>query len=461
MEKNRKNFILPREFFKNTFEYLKYKVGIINISRDKELQFILNYSVAHFGLDKITVLNQESEDIPRGYKYLLTSKNMKFNAVGDDFADRDIALSKALGEYIERACFFLKNTSELTRKFSIKELRDLYDLKIFSDFNTFVNPKTKVFPETDEETNEKVDCVLAYEHIEKKSVLYPFQHVFYGENTTDSKYHFFPQNSNGCAGGFSKNQALLSSLYELVERDAFILHWHTKTPSKKILVGTLPEEIKEKVNYFRKYGLELSFYNITTDIKIPTVMCIMVDKYSKEMRGLVSSSTKKTFSEAILSSIREAHIVSYFFTKEENWNLDFLDSSGAYHENESIGDHKRMSLLQEKNMQHFKFIFDGGEVDYNTIVDEVEEKNSLQDEFEWAISKVSIAMPQVRIYSMVLKNPYLARIGYYVGRVLIPNLITIYLKETNKFINNARVDTFLKHKNKKVGELNNFPHPFG
>jgi YcaO-like protein with predicted kinase domain len=91
----------------------------------------------------------------------------------------------------------------------------------------------------------------------------------------------FQASSNGVASGVTTEDAVLSALYELVERDGWTLHqcllvetgnWPRKIP----LVG-LPDELDRIVKMARNAGLSPFLFDVSTDLGIPVFGCTLFD----------------------------------------------------------------------------------------------------------------------------------------------------------------------------------------
>ncbi len=89
----------------------------------------------------------------------------------------------------------------------------------------------------------------------------------------------------GIASGISYAAALLSGLYEAVERDAMMIWWLGQLPTAKV---TLPTdswlgEIFER--YFACQGLTFELWHITMDIPIPVFFGLVTDKANNAIAG--------------------------------------------------------------------------------------------------------------------------------------------------------------------------------
>jgi ribosomal protein S12 methylthiotransferase accessory factor len=101
------------------------------------------------------------------------------------------------------------------------------------------------------------------------------------EQRSSTQFSNFQASSNGVAGGVQYEDAVLSALYELVERDGWTLHqvlvaatgeWPTK-----ISLSGLPAELEPIVAAIRDAGLFPFVFDVTTTLGIPVFGCSIFD----------------------------------------------------------------------------------------------------------------------------------------------------------------------------------------
>lgn len=87
----------------------------------------------------------------------------------------------------------------------------------------------------------------------------------------------FP-NSNGLAGGRDLLSAVLAGIYELVERDAFVITWLARLPVPRIDFSDTSGLAAEIARHYRRFEIELVAFDLTTDLGIPVVMAVAFDR---------------------------------------------------------------------------------------------------------------------------------------------------------------------------------------
>ncbi|MGW7362148.1 TOMM precursor leader peptide-binding protein [Streptomyces sp. NPDC054841] len=90
--------------------------------------------------------------------------------------------------------------------------------------------------------------------------------------------------SNGCALGSSPTEAALHGVFEIAERDAFLLTWYCRLNPVEVLLDprrdTALALMVERIEWLSGYRVRL--YDITNDLGIPAVWVLAVDEAERE-----------------------------------------------------------------------------------------------------------------------------------------------------------------------------------
>ncbi|MRG93717.1 TOMM precursor leader peptide-binding protein [Polyangium spumosum] len=82
---------------------------------------------------------------------------------------------------------------------------------------------------------------------------------------------FTRADSNGCAAGNTRAEAVLQGFFELVERDAVALWWYNRLRAPGVDLGSFEEPyLLETARHWRARGRELWALDLTSDLGIPT-----------------------------------------------------------------------------------------------------------------------------------------------------------------------------------------------
>ncbi|WP_394618154.1 YcaO-like family protein [Lentzea sp. JNUCC 0626] len=116
--------------------------------------------------------------------------------------------------------------------------------------------------------NLKMRWVEGWSYTRSRKVLVPEQIAYWGVPGE----RFVHETSNGCGLGNSLTEAVLHGLFEVAERDAFLMAWYGKTPLRRIkATDPLLHHLEDRLE---ELGYELLFLDATNDLKIPAVMTL-------------------------------------------------------------------------------------------------------------------------------------------------------------------------------------------
>lgn len=84
-----------------------------------------------------------------------------------------------------------------------------------------------------------------------------------------------PVTSNGLAAGPTLADAVLSAIYEVIERDALLITWLNRIPGRRHDAFTHPDpDVRDLARSYRRRGVELALYELQTDHPVAVVMGI-------------------------------------------------------------------------------------------------------------------------------------------------------------------------------------------
>ncbi|MCC8243328.1 TOMM precursor leader peptide-binding protein [Saccharothrix luteola] len=96
------------------------------------------------------------------------------------------------------------------------------------------------------------------------------EHVVYWGGTPGPR--FVNETSNGCGTGNSLTEAVLHGLFEVAERDAFLMAWYQRTPLRSIAVRDgLALHLSDRLE---QLGYRLECYDATNDLAVPAVLAL-------------------------------------------------------------------------------------------------------------------------------------------------------------------------------------------
>lgn len=115
----------------------------------------------------------------------------------------------------------------------------------------------------------------------QRSVWVPFDLVSVDFRYPPGAMPAYPQHTNGLASGNHPLEAITHGAYELIERDAATL-WFLDQASngkeRQIDLATVDDaESRLLIERVRRAGLELGVYDITSDVGVATIACVLFD----------------------------------------------------------------------------------------------------------------------------------------------------------------------------------------
>jgi thiazole/oxazole-forming peptide maturase SagD family component len=89
-------------------------------------------------------------------------------------------------------------------------------------------------------------------------------------------YRGFPTDSNGCAAGNTREEAIVQGFLELVERDAYAIWWYNRSQRAELDLDQFDDSyVRDIKSQFADAGRKIWVLDITSDLGIPTYVAIM------------------------------------------------------------------------------------------------------------------------------------------------------------------------------------------
>jgi thiazole/oxazole-forming peptide maturase SagD family component len=380
--------------------------------------------------------------------------NKKIRGIGVDMSISR-ALSKCLGELIEREVSFgtTKTKSHIITTF--KSLTEQRNRALFPPhYHKFMsNPEKNISEE------ENVEWVKGLSLIDNKKILLPKQLIFWGEPQATLGKTFYHHTSNGVAGFFNNKKATYNAIMELVQRDAFLVHWLTFNSPILVNKKTLPEYIHAKLEEIENLGIQTYVLDITTDIKIPSICVVLITE--KDKRITISASTDINLEEAVNKSIEEAVMCIDNLSRERPHDLPVKPTSFEEFD-VSVLQTNRNHLWQGIDwFNAFKWFVEGPTDSYNNLLKKY--MNSASSVEEKTLACLSILEEKGQDFHPHIyeyKHKILKKTGFMVVRAFIPGIFPFYLSENYATFNSERLRVFSKFKENSTFKLNKFPHMF-
>lgn len=364
------------------------------------------------------------------------------------------AILSAIGEGVERYCPTFYNIDKL-KKASYAELVKQGEKAISPDkFSLFHNEqyKTEKFqykPFTE-------DLVIYWD-----KVIDMFTH---GEVYCPASFVYMPfsvdvnhiseQISTGYAAHSDIYKAFLNGIFEVIERDAFMITWMNLLDIPKISISG---RLKTFVDKVVPSHMRLHLFDMTTDIKVPSVMGILVGKQEFGDFVAFSAATRMTYTDAINKTILELcqSVPYYRYLLYENEKKEYNE----FEELKSFEDH---SIFYTKHPEYCHCFKKWIDQDANKVIDYQEEK-------PWSdIDAIKNILQQFKylnlnVYAKEVTTSDVLDANFKVLRVICPQLIPLNGSFGKYYLGGERLySTPVKmgFKRSTYDSLNRMPHPF-
>lgn len=372
------------------------------------------------------------------------------------------AISRAIGEFLERYFLTLYRKKQFFRG-SVNDLKkknllpiDLKLLAGFSEEQKKENPRRQ-FDENSLFYWERVRRISANE-----DVFAPAQFVHWNYKLDELEPCLCEGNTNGAGGWFSKEGAILSGLYELIQRDAFLIYWLNRLTPKRIDPYSVPnEDFQKLLQESERYGFEVYCLNITSDISVPAFAVIISDPTGKGPRFSLGAGCQADPCGALCRAFEEAWSIYNWVRRMPAYPVS--NEKDRQFLNPEIGQTERVRLWGNPEMaKHLEFFLRGKEESLSDIKFDFPRNFVSQKEELYSLTKkIEAKGPGYEIYCYLAKHPILSEIGYYSAQIIIPCFIPMYLRDSNAPLGNSRI----KEAPKKMGlapasEINPLPHLF-
>jgi len=221
--------------------------------------------------------------------------------------------------------------------------------------------------------------------------------------------------SSGQACHTNPNKALFSGLCEVIERDAFMITWMRRIPPIRIDYKSDPEVSDIFLTHFDGSNLDFHVFDISLDIRIPTMLCLAWGETHRGPFVAVGAATHTSERKAILKSIKEA-------AQGANWARQLVLTRSDWRPTVDFSnliifeDHVRLYCEPEMGAQ-LNFI-----MQTSRSRPPAERFYAVETEAELEICLSEIARNGLEAYVVDLTTPEMAELGFYVPKVFVPGL---------------------------------------
>lgn len=377
-------------------------------------------------------------DEPKFTQYFckpLQSEDSENEDIGHSISENQkLAEIKAIGEALERHALSNPNQEAIIGNYS--------SIENAIDPTRFLNFSAKQLRGMEKEYHAKIlssqfQWVSAYELPSRQEFKLPAQLVYIDGHPLENELLIRQPISTGAAFHLSKEKAEIAGMLEVIERDAFMISFLKGKSLQQI--NPDHKETNDLVNYFQRYYLEISLFNITTDLEVPAVMALLTDK--SQIGPAVSIGTKAgaSYVECAKGAILEAQQIRPWLRQKYNGAPMKIKTPN---EISSITDRIEYWYSLER-IEDVKYWFGKDKVDLTKL----ESKNLKRKNLVNLVRNKGH-----NIYATDITPNSIKEKGGWIMKVNIPELHPLYLDEKCRYL-----------KSKRLGEISIEglpPHPF-
>ncbi len=362
----------------------------------------------------------------------------------------DQAILTTVGEVVERYCPAFYNTTDFIKS----SYKNLGKKAVHPSEIALFHPKQyeglsfPFVPFTEDLEQHWVPC---YSLISGEEVYYPGSLIYLP--WVEEEEWIALSTSTGLAAHTDFYKAILTGLFESIERDSFVITWMQGLVPPKIKID---RKLRKFINEYYPNNLEFHLFDMTYDLGVPSILGICFGESDIGKFIAVGTAARGTYKEAIKKAIMEiGQTVGYFRFALENqrdWNPQSFEELRSFEEH-SVFYAKRKDLWHI--FDKFKNAVPSKDIDF----DEKENNNPILE-----IRKI-LEMFKGKNYDVLVKylsTPDIRDTGYHSVKVIVPPLIQMAGNYIQYFSGGKRlyeVPKLFGYEAKDYDNLNKYPHP--
>jgi len=422
---------------------------------EKGSQFVSDYPEIVKTANKLASYNDE----PKLYRYAINFKD-KFDSENSEEAgaagisfNKKRALLKVLGETVERYSLSGNNNKKFIKE-SYENLDNLHKSIIsLEEITSFSKGKSQI----EKLKKTKINWVKGKSLISDENVLIPAQLIYvpYVYQYSEPTLRFLI--STGAAAGSSLEGALYRGICEVIERDAFMIHYLNKLSSPRIDLSSIGSGVINNIlRSLKRYKLEINVFDLTTDLQVPVFAAITIDRTGFGSSISVGLKAGFDIEEDIIGAIEESLMV-------RSWVRDkFIYMDPNYKRTGKIVsvEDRAHFWFPVTAMKHIDFWLKSKNF---KKIDISHKKNSDINDLKKIIK--FLMKKNIEAFYVNIADKKVTKYGFSVIKAVIPKLQPLYLDERDSYLKSERLFNvpirmgFLQTPRRKE-QLNKIPHPF-
>lgn len=280
----------------------------------------------------------------------------------------------------------------------------------------------------------------------------------YPGNTAD--LYFCPPTSNGLGAGPSLDAAALSGLYELIERDGFVITWMNRLPPTEVIAPAGAAVETAFIRHYARFDIETRVFRLATDLPAHVLMAVLLDRSGRGPAALVGlgchGDPAVAFRKAIFEAAQTRPGYVHRFADRATW-----ETLRDYADVRTLDDHSAFFAPVDR-LRELDFLFAGGDAREVGELEDFTAPGGAAPELRRMVAAVAEA--GCRPLAVDLTTSDLADYPMRVARVLAPGLQPIHFGHGEERLGGRRLLELpwrLGYRSSPVDErdLNPCPHP--
>ena len=324
---------------------------------------------------------------------------------------------------------------------------------------------TPGFPFKSFDPDRPINWVWGYSLTQDQPILVPEILAYYSLGGGEG---FVYETSNGCALGGSLEEAILYGIFEIVERDSFLMTWYGQLPLPRLDPNSANNpELQLMIQRIEAVaGFDIHLFNSTTENRIPSIWAIAKNQKPQGLNLLCAAGAHIDPLRAAKGAVQE--LAGMLLTMDDNIQRNREKLIKMYHNSSLVYSMEDHSLLYGLTEAEERFSF---------LLDRKRPLRSFQQEFR-PVNKHADLMTDLKDTLDIFKklnldvivvdqtSPELKRNSLYCVKVLIPGMLPMtFGHHLTRLIGLDRVLNIpweLKYSKEPltISQLNKHPHPF-
>jgi ribosomal protein S12 methylthiotransferase accessory factor len=322
------------------------------------------------------------------------------------------------------------------------------------------------FPFTEFDPDRSIDWVWGYSFLQERPILVPELLAYYSLGCGSRGFVY--ETSNGCALGGSLEEAILYGIFEVVERDSFLMTWYAQMSLPRLDPASIEDQelqlMIERMRAVAEYDLYL--YNSTMEHGIPSILAIAKNRKEKGMNLICAAGSHLDPVRAVKTAVHE--LAGMMLSLDEKLEKNQEEYLRMLHDS---------SLVQQMDDHGMLYGMPEAEERLRFLLDDRSPLRSFNEEFKWKSTHLDLTddlqdiLQEFRRLNLDVivvdqTTPETIRNGLYCVKVLIPGMLPMtfghHLTRVTGLDRVFRVPMELGYSQEPLTpeQLNPHPHPF-